>query len=205
MSAAHAQRLATPGLRKKRGSLLTALGPRDESFAPLGGTARNTSACDPSRPRRSTPEGPTSAARRERQGPASPSPKDAGLHLRLLQATHRRHRANDARCTRPESRCSRASSRGSARARDAARRPQNSSGPMASGRSPRPKGGDPNTKAIRLTLTAGEWRELPPARGAGCNEHAEGGQRDRAAGTRSQARPRRRLMAAVVRWPRRLR
>jgi hypothetical protein len=31
---------------------------------------------------------------------------------------------------------------------------------MATGRSPRPKGGDPNPKAVRLTLSAGEWREL---------------------------------------------
>jgi hypothetical protein len=31
---------------------------------------------------------------------------------------------------------------------------------MPNGRSPRPEGGDPNTKAVRLTLTAADWREL---------------------------------------------
>jgi hypothetical protein len=31
---------------------------------------------------------------------------------------------------------------------------------METGRSPRPRRGDPNTKNVRLTLTASEWREL---------------------------------------------
>ncbi len=32
--------------------------------------------------------------------------------------------------------------------------------PEQEGRAPRPKGGDPNTKAVSLTLTPREWREL---------------------------------------------
>lgn len=31
---------------------------------------------------------------------------------------------------------------------------------METGRSPRPRRGDPNTKNVRLTLTASDWREL---------------------------------------------
>jgi hypothetical protein len=32
--------------------------------------------------------------------------------------------------------------------------------PPDEGRAPRPKGGDPNTKAVSISLTTHEWREL---------------------------------------------
>jgi hypothetical protein len=32
--------------------------------------------------------------------------------------------------------------------------------PPDQGRAPRPKGGDPNTKALSISLTTQEWREL---------------------------------------------
>ncbi|MCW3018187.1 MAG: hypothetical protein JWN10_495 [Solirubrobacterales bacterium] len=32
--------------------------------------------------------------------------------------------------------------------------------PEQEGRAPRPKGGDPNTRAVSLSLTPQEWREL---------------------------------------------